>query len=148
VSKKVKLFLCLTNYAIKMYGGLDVRIHLFMFSTLIGGGCLVSRHGRLTPPPEGKVPPLSFGSEAGWAPESVWSMSRGLELRPLGHAFLGQSLYRLSYPGSCRIVIPHLNTGRNITDCLLITISGFGSRLLRFQKITYVRVIFIYLYVI
>jgi hypothetical protein len=36
--KKVKLFLCLIkHYIIKTYGGVDVEIHIFLISAVVGG---------------------------------------------------------------------------------------------------------------
>jgi hypothetical protein len=38
IKVKVKLSLCLIkHYAIKAYGGMDVQIHIFLISALVGG---------------------------------------------------------------------------------------------------------------
>jgi hypothetical protein len=47
---KVKLSLCLTkHHAVKMYGGVEVQIHVFLTSVLDGGKWSVSRPRRFTP---------------------------------------------------------------------------------------------------
>jgi hypothetical protein len=46
---KVKLSLCLTkHYAMKAYGRMDVQIHYFLTSALVGGEFLASSSGRFT----------------------------------------------------------------------------------------------------
>jgi hypothetical protein len=43
----VKLSLCVTkHYAVKMYGGVDVQIHVFLTSALLGDEQSASRSGR------------------------------------------------------------------------------------------------------
>jgi hypothetical protein len=37
------------DYAMKEYGGVDVEIHIFLTSALVGGEWLASRPGRFTP---------------------------------------------------------------------------------------------------
>jgi hypothetical protein len=37
------------NYAMKAYGGVDVKIHIFLTSALVGGEWSASRPGRFTP---------------------------------------------------------------------------------------------------
>jgi hypothetical protein len=89
----------------KAYGGVDVQIHLFLTSALVGGEWSASRHCRFTP---GQI---ATGTHC----IGVWMDPRaglndvekrkfltlpGLELRPLCRPARSQSLYRLSYPGS------------------------------------------------
>jgi hypothetical protein len=57
----------------KAYGGLDVQIHIFLTSALVGGS--VQLHVPVALPP-GKEPPVFIGQEAGWAPEPVWTTWR------------------------------------------------------------------------
>jgi hypothetical protein len=47
----VKLFLCLLikHYVMNAYGGVDVLIHVFLTSTLVGGEWSASHSGRFTP---------------------------------------------------------------------------------------------------
>jgi hypothetical protein len=78
-------------------GGVDVQIHIFLTSALVGDEWSASRSGRFTP-----------GTHWGWAPQPVWTTSRkvltlpGLELQPLGSPARSQSLYRQRYPGTWR----------------------------------------------
>jgi hypothetical protein len=63
---KIKLSLCLTKYhTMKKYGGVDVQLHAFLASAVDGSGQLYARQ-----------PSVPIGSEAEWAPESVWSWCR------------------------------------------------------------------------
>jgi hypothetical protein len=60
----------------KAYGGVDVYVHVFLISAVVGGELSASRPGRFT-----------LGThliEVGWTPEPVWTTS----------------LSRLRYPGS------------------------------------------------
>jgi hypothetical protein len=43
------------HYAVKKYGGVDVYIHVFLTSALVGGEWSASRPGRFNP---GKEPPV------------------------------------------------------------------------------------------
>jgi hypothetical protein len=52
----------------KTYGGVDVQIHIFLTSALVGGEWSASRPGRFTP---GKEAPVTTGQEDGWTPEPV-----------------------------------------------------------------------------
>jgi hypothetical protein len=51
-----------------MYGGVDVYIHDFLISALVGGEWSVSRLGFFTPLERASV---HIGYEAGWTPESI-----------------------------------------------------------------------------
>jgi hypothetical protein len=89
----------------KAYGGVDVYIHIFLTSALVGGELSASRPGRFT-----------FGERApgshwvgGWVEPRAgleylekrkFLTLPGLELRSLGRPAHSQSLYRLQYPGS------------------------------------------------
>jgi hypothetical protein len=59
------------HYAMKAYGGVDVYIHIFLTSSLVGGEWSASRPGRFTP---GKDTPVPIGLEVGWTSEPVWTM--------------------------------------------------------------------------
>jgi hypothetical protein len=81
------------------YGGVDVEIHIFLASALVGGEWSAS--------PLGKEPLGTHWIEAGWAPRAglddvdkiKFLTIPGLEFRPLSRPARSQSLYRLRYPG-------------------------------------------------
>jgi hypothetical protein len=85
----------------KVYGGVDVYIHIFLTSTLVGGEWSASRPDRFTPGER------ACGTHCigGWVGPRADVEKRklltlpGLELGPLGSPARSQSLYRLSYPG-------------------------------------------------
>jgi hypothetical protein len=88
-----------------MYGRVDVYVHIFLTSALVGGKWSASRPGRFTP---GEGAPVSHWIE-GWVdPRTGLDVVEkrkildptGLELRPLVRPDRSQSLYRLLYPGS------------------------------------------------
>jgi hypothetical protein len=54
----------------KMYGGVDLEIHAFLASALVGDQWSASRPDRFN---QGKESPIHTKYEAGWAPESVWT---------------------------------------------------------------------------
>jgi hypothetical protein len=88
-----------------MYGGVDVLIHNFLTSTLAGGDLSASHPARFTPGE--KAPGTRYvwrcvGTRAGLDDLEKFVTLPELELRPLGSPARSQSLYRLSYPGSCR----------------------------------------------
>jgi hypothetical protein len=74
--KKVKLSLCLNNYALRHegeWGSGCIDSHFLNLNTNYG----VS--GQLHAPnvlPRGKEPPVPIGKGAGWAPEPIWTMWR------------------------------------------------------------------------
>jgi hypothetical protein len=83
----------------KAYGAVDVLIHIFLTSALVGGEWSASRHGRFT------LWERAPGSlwRGGWVghrtgPDDVEKKKfltlLGLELRPLGRPARSQSLYR------------------------------------------------------
>jgi hypothetical protein len=89
----------------KAYGGVDVEIHIFLTSALVGGEWSASRLGRFTP--EESAP----GNHriGGWVDPRAglddvekrkFLNLRGLELQPLGLPARSQPLYRLRHPGS------------------------------------------------
>jgi hypothetical protein len=89
----------------KAYGGVDVYIHIFLTSALVGGEWSVLRPCRFTP---GERAPSTYWI-GGWVDPraSMDDLEKrkflpplGLELRPLGRPAHSQSLYRLCYPGS------------------------------------------------
>jgi hypothetical protein len=75
------------------------------------------RHALAALYPWGKDPPVPFGQEAGWAPEPVWTHRLeekslpppGIEPRSSGRPARSQTLYCLSYPGSCRSITERYN---------------------------------------
>jgi hypothetical protein len=99
--KNIKMIICLTkHYAKKTYGEMDVQIHVFLTSALVGGGWSDSRHDRFI---LGERAPSTL-----WI--GVWIGSRAVlddmeklkcftlpefHLRPLGCPARCQSLYRL-----------------------------------------------------
>jgi hypothetical protein len=87
----------------KLYGVVDVQIHIFLTSALAGGVWSASRPGRFTP---GAKAPGTHWIE-GWVdpragPDDVEKRKimplLGLELQPLGCPACSQSQYRLCYP--------------------------------------------------
>jgi hypothetical protein len=89
----------------KVHGGVDVLIHIFLTSALAGGEWSASRPSRFTP---AKEPPGSHWI-GGWVDPRVGldGMERrkfltltGLEIRTLGRPAHSQSLYQVGYPGS------------------------------------------------
>jgi hypothetical protein len=87
-----------------MYGLVDVQIHIFLISALVGGEWSVSHAGRFTPGERA----LGTHWIGGWVGRrtGLEDMERtilflpGLELRPLGRSASSQSLCSLGYPGS------------------------------------------------
>jgi hypothetical protein len=89
----------------KVYGRVDIYIHVFLTSALIAGECSDSRPGRFTP---GNKAPGSH-RVGGWvsptacldAMEKRKSLTLpGFELRLLSRPVSSQSLYPMRYPGS------------------------------------------------
>jgi hypothetical protein len=79
----------------KTEGGVDVNIHVFLTSAVVGGEWSASHPGRFIP---GERAPGTHWI-GGWAPEPFWTL-QGLELLSLCRTACSQSLYRLSYRGS------------------------------------------------
>jgi hypothetical protein len=88
----------------------DVEIHIFLTSALVGGEWSGSHPGRFTP---GERAPGTH-SIGGWVNprDSLDDMEKwklltlsGLELRPLGCPARSQSLYRLRCPGSLLLLL-------------------------------------------
>jgi hypothetical protein len=89
----------------KAYGGVDVQIHIFLTSALVGGEWPASHPCRFT---LGERAPGTHLTE-GWVDPRAGldNMEKrkfltlsGLEFRPLGRPARSQSLYRLRYPQS------------------------------------------------
>jgi hypothetical protein len=87
------------------HGGVDVYIHVFLASAVVGGEWSASRPGRFTP---GERAPDTLWI-VGWMGPSTgldhvekikFLPKPGLELRPLGRPARNQSLYRVHYPDS------------------------------------------------
>jgi hypothetical protein len=73
------------------YGGVDVQIHIFLTSALIGGEWSASRPGRFTP--RKRAPGINWiggwvGTRTGLndVEKTKFLLSPGLELRTLGHS--------------------------------------------------------------
>jgi hypothetical protein len=93
----------------KSGGGVEVYIHVFLISALVGGEWAASRTGGFAPGE--RVPGIHWiegwvGPRTGLdAVEKREFLSLpGLELRRLSHSARSQSLYRLSYTGSRSIL--------------------------------------------
>jgi hypothetical protein len=85
----------------KTYGGLDVSMHVFLTSALVGGEWSASRPGRFTPPRIhwiGSWVDLRAGLDD--VERRTILILLGLVLRPLSSRARSQSLYRPSYLGS------------------------------------------------
>jgi hypothetical protein len=92
----------------KTYGGVDVQIHVFFTSALVGGEWSGSHPGCFTP---GEI---AHGTHWIWGwvgprtglddmeKRKILALPE-LEIRPLGRPARSRSLYRLSYPGSTQI---------------------------------------------
>jgi hypothetical protein len=86
------------HYAMKPYGGVDIQIHIFLTSALVGGEWPASRPGRFTP---GKRDPGTHligdcvDPRAGLddVKERKFLILLELELRPLSRLARSQSLY-------------------------------------------------------
>jgi hypothetical protein len=90
------------HYAMKAYRGVDVLIHIFFTSALVGGEWSALRPGRFTPGE--KAPDTHWiggwvGPRAGLddLEKRKFLTLPGHELRPFGRPARRQSLYRLRY---------------------------------------------------
>jgi hypothetical protein len=89
-------------YAMKTYGGVNVKIHIFLTLALAGGEWSASHPSRFTP--RGKSPRYPLDRRLGGL-QSRFGQRRdetnltlpGLELRTLGRPARSQSLYPLLY---------------------------------------------------
>jgi hypothetical protein len=84
----------------KTYGGMDVYIHMFFISSLVGGEWSASRLGRFVPGTHwigGWVSPTAGLEDL---EKRKFLTIPGLKPRPLGRQARSQTLYQLSYPGS------------------------------------------------
>jgi hypothetical protein len=61
------------HYIMKAYGGMDIQIHIFLTSALVGGEWSVSRPAALSP---GKEPEVPIIQEGWWTPEPIWTIWR------------------------------------------------------------------------
>jgi hypothetical protein len=93
----------------KTYGGGDVKIHVFLTSALVGGEWLASRLGPFSPMESsagthclGKWPGPKAGLDD--VEKRKILILQGLELSLLNRPARSQSLYRLSYPSSLKIM--------------------------------------------
>jgi hypothetical protein len=89
----------------KAYGGVDISIHIFLTSVLVGSEWSASRPCCFTPEEDPHhihwigvwVDPRAGLDDA---EKRKFLTLLGLELRPLGRPAHSHSLYRLLYPGS------------------------------------------------
>jgi hypothetical protein len=84
----------------KAYGGVDVYIHIFLTSALVGSEWSVSHPGSFIPGTQwigDRVGPRAGLDDV---EKRKFLTLRGLELQPIGRPARNQSLYRLRYPGS------------------------------------------------
>jgi hypothetical protein len=91
-------------YAMEAYGRMDVEIHVFLTSALVGGEWSDSRPCRFTPRGKSSRCPLDrklVGPQRRLddVEQRKFLTLQALELRPLGRPARSQSLYRLRYPG-------------------------------------------------
>jgi hypothetical protein len=84
----------------KMYGGVDVQMYVFLTSALIGGEWLASRPGQRTPVPHWKVGSVDPRADLDDVEKRQFFTLPGLKFRVLSGPARSQSLYRLRYPGS------------------------------------------------
>jgi hypothetical protein len=98
--KAVPVLQVIKHYAMKAYGGVDLYIHIFLTSALVGGEWLASRPCRFTPLE--RAPGTHWiGDWVGFRVDMDDVEKRkictlpGLELRPLCRPVRSQSLYRL-----------------------------------------------------
>jgi hypothetical protein len=84
----------------KAYGGVVVKIHIFLTSALVGRDCSASRPCRFTPGTHwiGGLVVLRAGLDE--VEKRKFLTLPGLELRPLCRPARSHSLYLLRYPGS------------------------------------------------
>jgi hypothetical protein len=107
--------LLIKHYAMKAYGGVDVWIHIFLTSALVGGEWSASRPGRFTFIGSWLGPRTSLDD----VKKGKFLNLPGLELGPLGSPSRSQSLYRLSYPCSDHSVSSEGEPNRTMTRCLM-----------------------------
>jgi hypothetical protein len=94
ITGTVKKFLYLTKYyAMETNWGVDVWIHIFLTSALVGGERSASGPGRFTPEEEPQVPIVQ---EAGWAPEQVWTIWRSQNSCPYRESNSDPSVFQHS----------------------------------------------------
>jgi hypothetical protein len=84
----------------KAYGGVDLQIHIFLTSALIGGEWSASRPCRCTPGTHCIGGLMDSRAGLDDLEKRKFLTLQGLELRPFSRPARSQSLYRLRYPGS------------------------------------------------
>jgi hypothetical protein len=110
----------------------DVQIHVFFASALVGGQWSASGPSRFS---SGKGPTVPIGWEVGWTPEPVWSIWRSENSLP----------YRDSYSDS-RVVQP---VGSHYTD--YITKAHYSEVMLSNETMTivvYVMIIWKFIWIV
>jgi hypothetical protein len=104
----------------KAYGGVDVQIHIFLTSALVGGKWSTSRPGRFTPPPERAPGTHCIGGwvdrRAGLDDMEKWKFLTlpGREPRTLSHPARSQSLYRVT---SCSLINIYWHWSNMLPPC-------------------------------
>jgi hypothetical protein len=105
----------------KTYGGVDVQMHIFLTSALVGGEWSASRPGCFTP--GGKSPGTHW--TGGWVGPRTglddvetenFFLLPGLEIRPLGRPARRQSLYLITSLKQLKLV-PSPVIGLYISEC-------------------------------
>jgi hypothetical protein len=84
----------------KTYGGVDVEIHVFLTSALVGGKWPASRPDRFTPGTNCIADWVDPRAGLDALEKEKFFTLPGLELRSLGLSARSQSLYRLRYSGA------------------------------------------------
>jgi hypothetical protein len=93
------------HYVMKVYGGVDIQIHIFLASTLVGGEWSAWRHGRFTPEKRARRTYwiggwMGPGTGLDEVEKRKFLTLLGLELRSICRPAHSQALYRLRFPGS------------------------------------------------
>jgi hypothetical protein len=101
------------------YGGVDVYIHVFLTSALIGGEGSASRPGCFTPGERASITHWIWGWVGPRTGQDVTDKRKflilpELELRPLSRPACSQSLYWLCYLGPIRYQIKVINTSFSV----------------------------------
>jgi hypothetical protein len=124
------------------------RTTFFFTSALVGGEWSVSGPGRFTPGERALGTHWIGGWVIRWAgldDVEKWKLlpPPGLELRPLGRLARSQSLYPLSYPGSCSIMLASISSSKRPFSKRFSSVTAFSllslfcKRIQRFMRSSY-----------